>query len=127
MNICGPISNKVVVDIDIKPDKHGDVEMDALQERYGELPDTAAATTPSGGKHLFYDYPTDGTVVPSKNGVLAPAIDVKAKGGYVIVAPSRRGDDAYVWDDRSDPDDPETVYAELPVWIPEVHHFPEAQ
>lgn len=52
--------------------------------------------TPRGGRHFFMAQPAGGSVRISA-GFLAPKVDVRADGGYVVVAPSLVGDRGYRW------------------------------
>ena len=59
----------------------------AVQARLGELPPTRTVRTPSGGLHLWFQVPPKidfrGSV-----GALAPGIDIRANGSYVVTPPS---------------------------------------
>jgi hypothetical protein len=72
-------------------------------EADGALPSICRAFTGGGGLHLFY--PSDG----GGNGArIAPGIDVRAAGGYVIAPPSRHASgELYRWH----PDTPPTLLA----------------
>jgi hypothetical protein len=106
---CGP-SGLVVIDLDL-PRADADGEDDgedgtlfplsgadrlsrlarARGERYPA--GTYVVDTPSGGVHLYFA----AGQVPARNsaGALAPHIDVRAGGGYVVGAGSRAGNGAY--------------------------------
>lgn len=90
----GKISGIVVVDIDIKKGVAGDESLFALEQKYGKLPDTPTSITPSGGRHYFFKYVNP---VPCKVGI-APGIDIRGDGGYVILPPSVIHDKYYGWD-----------------------------
>ena len=47
------------------------------------IPDTVIVLTPSGGRHLWLTGPPD-VVVPNSAGRLAPGIDVRGAGGYLV-------------------------------------------
>ncbi|MFE2938653.1 bifunctional DNA primase/polymerase [Streptomyces sp. NPDC059255] len=47
------------------------------------LPDTVVVLTPSGGRHIWLTGPPD-VVVPNSAGRLAPGIDVRGSGGYLV-------------------------------------------
>lgn len=101
----GEASRLVVLDVD--PRNGGDEQLHEWQRVHGNLPATLAADTGGGGVHYFSLLPEGG--LPS--GLLAPGLDVKAEGGYVVVAPSLHPSGGiYVW--RSDP--ATTAIAELP-------------
>lgn len=103
-----------VVDVDIKPDegKHGDETLKALEAQHGELPDTVRSLTGGGGVQHFFR--TD-TTLTCKNG-LFDSIDLKTKGGYVILPPSLHPNGRrYEWELGHAPG--EIDGATLPQWI----------
>ena len=86
----------VVIDVDVKGGGAGLENWLTLVAELGpELEDTAMVRTPSGGLHAYFR--TGGREVATSAGTLAPGIDVRARGGYVIAPPSRRLDEEYVW------------------------------
>lgn len=83
----GP-SGLLVINLDVP--KHGTGGPDGaarfreLCEHAGQpVPDTYQVTTPSGGMHLYFRVP-DGVRLPSTVGALAPLVDTRAWGGYVV-------------------------------------------
>jgi hypothetical protein len=80
---CGARSGVVVVDID----RHGGADgYESLKRLTGnKLPQTPIARTPSDGLHLFFQHPGKDKTVRNSASQIAPAIDVKADGGYVLV------------------------------------------
>ena len=94
----GKDSGLFVVDIDAKGEADGYASLAALEEQHGKLPSTLMATTPSEGKHYLFGYPTDGSELRNTGGTIAPGIDTRGEGGYVIVAPSTMSDGrSYKW------------------------------
>jgi hypothetical protein len=79
----GEVSGTAVIDLDT----YADGTVAPLEAELGTLPETLEATTRAGGRHLYYSYPV-GRNIGSYNGKLAPHVDVKANGGYVVAAPS---------------------------------------
>jgi bifunctional DNA primase/polymerase-like protein len=73
----GATSRLVVVDVD---PGHGGTVTPTL------MPPTAYVRTGSGGLHLYYRHP-GGTVACSQSHV-APGIDIRGDGGYVVAPPS---------------------------------------
>jgi hypothetical protein len=71
----------VVVDVDVKAKKRGDLSLLQLEMDGFELPETLEVQTPSGGKHLYYRTPK-----ALRQGVdtLGPGIDTRSLGGYVL-------------------------------------------
>jgi hypothetical protein len=56
---------------------------DLIELLGGPIPDTAEVLTGGGGRHIYFLYA--GGPVPS---AIAPGVDLKANGGYVIAPPS---------------------------------------
>ncbi|HEY0936065.1 MAG TPA: bifunctional DNA primase/polymerase [Trebonia sp.] len=122
---CGP-SGLVVIDLDLphEPADDDDMAGGALfplsgADRLGRLArqhkqrypaGTYVVDTPSGGCHLYFSAPAD---VRARNsaGVLAPHIDVRADGGYVVGAGSRIDGRVYAARGRPRPAAP------LPPWL----------
>ena len=79
----GEVTAVVVVDIDVKEGRQGRIWLDANSHR---LPQTWTVRTASGGLHLYFRWPEQ----PIRNSAskIAPGIDVRGDGGYVIVPPS---------------------------------------
>src|SRR5262249_40688788 len=70
--------------------------------------------------HLYFRHPE----LEIRRKDLAPGIDVKADGGYVVAPPSAHvSGNEYVWETTSDPDD--VPLAELPAWVVERLTVPE--
>ncbi|NUP43060.1 MAG: DNA primase [Streptomyces sp.] len=114
----GP-SGLVVVDLDVPKEKSGKGSSDtpngvnsflALCERAGQpWPSTYTVRTPSGGMHLYFNAPPS-IRLTNTAGMLAPLVDTRAWGGYVVAAGSTlpEGDYEVVTVDR---------VAELPAWL----------
>ena len=88
----GAASGLLVVDCD--PRNGGPADRSELIERCGPIPDTAEAITGGRGRHLYFRH--GGGAVPK---ALAPGIDLKGDGGYVVAPPSiHSSGNAYQWD-----------------------------
>ena len=86
----------VVIDVDVKGGGAGLENWRTLVAELGpELQDTAMVRTPSGGLHAYFKAGV--REISTSAGTVAPGIDVRARGGYVIAPPSRRLDEGYVW------------------------------
>ena len=110
----GRNSGLLVVDID--PRNGGDDTIDTLVEKHGQFPDTVEALTGGGGRHLLYDYPTEGG--PISGSVLDDGVDIKSDGGYIVAPPSVHiSGKSYEWELSSDPSDTEVVPP--PEWLVE--------
>jgi hypothetical protein len=70
--------------IDIDPRNGGNESLAKLIAEHGEIPMTPKVKTGGGGWHYYCRFPPG-----TKSGVIAPGIDRKAEGGYVIIPPSR--------------------------------------
>jgi hypothetical protein len=95
----GPVSGLLVIDRDRKHGVDGIASCKELESELGALPDTLQQRTGSGGDQLFFQFP-DGVEIPCSVGKVAPGIDIRSAGGYVVVAPSRNEDGAYEWLNR---------------------------
>ncbi len=71
----------VVVDVDVKGDKHGDETVLQLELSGSEFPVTLEQSTPSGGRHMLYVAPE-----PLRQGVevFGDGIDIRSRGGYIV-------------------------------------------
>lgn len=80
-----------VLDIDRKGGKYGLQVIQSLEAIHGALPDTYKVSTPSGGEHWFFSYPSD-LKIQSKANLFkehGEGLDIRADGGYVVSAPSQ--------------------------------------
>ncbi|MFE7033504.1 bifunctional DNA primase/polymerase [Streptomyces sp. NPDC057621] len=118
----GP-SGLVVVDLDVpKSQDNGNSSADApdgaatfeaLCERTGNpVPDTHRVRTASGGGHLYFAAPA-GVRLGNTAGTLAPLVDTRAWGGYVVAAGSTTPGGSYETVN-------DTAPAPLPGWLLEV-------
>ncbi|MFJ8805226.1 bifunctional DNA primase/polymerase [Streptomyces sp. NPDC102490] len=85
---CGlPPHHLIGIDLDTKPDDAQADSSTALRElalrHLFTIPPTVVVLTPSGGRHLWLTGPPD-RVVPNSAGRLAPGIDVRGAGGYLV-------------------------------------------
>jgi hypothetical protein len=109
----GAVSGIFVLDID--PEHGGDDSLDALIDEHGGLPDTVEVETGGGGRHIYFAYTGIG-VVGNSVGRLAPGLDIRSDGGYVVAPPSRHVSGRnYEWEASSHPDD--TALASPPRWL----------
>ncbi|MEV6806440.1 bifunctional DNA primase/polymerase [Streptomyces sp. NPDC051132] len=89
---CGlPPYHLIGVDLDTKSGTDAPAALRELALRHlFTIPETVVVRTPSGGRHLWLTGPP-GTVVPNSAGRLAPGIDIRGAGGY-LVGPGSRTD-----------------------------------
>lgn len=106
--VTGGLSGIVVLDID------GDEGVHWLMEYGGEVITTPTVLTGSGGYHLYFAY--DSRVEKTRIRV-APGIDIKSNGGYVVAPPSIHPDTGkpYRWVDGLTPED--VRLAHMPDWL----------
>ncbi|MFF9085680.1 bifunctional DNA primase/polymerase [Streptomyces sp. NPDC014991] len=89
---CGlPPYHLIGVDLDTKSATDSSAALRELALRHlFTIPETVVVLTPSGGRHLWLTGPPDVTV-PNSAGRLAPGIDIRGAGGY-LVGPGSRTD-----------------------------------
>ncbi|GAA0426518.1 bifunctional DNA primase/polymerase [Streptomyces luteireticuli] len=82
---CGrPPHHLVGLDLDVKNDVDGIAALEQIAAAHDFVtPATVTVTTPSGGQHLWLRGPVD-VRVPNSVGRLAPGIDVRGSGGYLV-------------------------------------------
>ncbi|WP_331452852.1 bifunctional DNA primase/polymerase [Streptomyces sp. SS162] len=118
----GP-SGLLVVDLDMPKDKSngdapcGATTFQALCERAGQVvPATYRVRTASGGEHLYFRAPA-GIRLGNTAGTLAPLVDTRAWGGYVLAPGSTVNGARYVVVDSR-------PVADLPAWLATLLHTP---
>jgi Bifunctional DNA primase/polymerase, N-terminal/AAA domain/Primase C terminal 2 (PriCT-2) len=77
-----------VVDLDTDTDKNGVAEWDKILQEHPDPIFTRVHYTPRTGRHLLFRYDPERPVRNSTSKI-APGIDVRGDGGYVIVPPSK--------------------------------------
>lgn len=96
---CGR-SGLVVIDLDNKHDNNGLESFERLHINHSQA---FHSRTPSGGQHLIFKDTTGGKIRNSASKI-APGVDVRANGGYVILSPSKVNAGEYValdgWESR---------------------------
>jgi hypothetical protein len=112
-NIGIPTAGLVVIDID------GDANswLADNPDRLLELTCGPMALTPRGGSHRVFRQPT-GKNWRCTEGRLAPKVDTRAEGGYIVAPPSVvDGDKGYHWAPGLDLDLPPDQLPEPPPWL----------
>lgn len=107
---CGARSGIVVLDVDAA---HGGYEsLAAIQGVHGKLPETPVAKTGGGGEHIFFKH--TGREIRNSSSRLAPGLDIRGDGGYVVGVPSvHPNGNLYEW--VIDPD--AVPLAPFPEWM----------
>ena len=84
----------LVIDVDNKGGKTGDSDLLNLEMEGKEFPPTLEQSTPTGGRHLIY---VADEAVRQSAGRLAPGLDIRSRGGYILGAGSKteRGEYAF--------------------------------
>ena len=117
----GAESDIFVLDVDVAGDKRGAESLAELEATYGPLPPTVEATTPSGGRHLYFQWPIDQEVSTNANR-LGEHLDIRGHGGQVLAPPTvapiatpPTDRPPYSWRDGHSPDD--IPVADAPGWL----------
>lgn len=72
----------LVIDLDRKNGKDGVAAFSEMEIAYGVLPSTYRVTSPTGGIHIYTQI---NRKVKQSAGKVAPGIDIRTAGGYVII------------------------------------------
>ena len=89
---CGPSG---IVALDVDPKNGGNLGL--VKSLYGEMAtETVTNLTPSGGMH--YLYAAGEVEIRNSAGKLAPGLDIRGVGGYIVVPPSIVNGTAYAWE-----------------------------
>ncbi|MFI2633928.1 bifunctional DNA primase/polymerase [Streptomyces collinus] len=101
---CGRAPHHLIgLDLDRKNGVDGVWELRKLAARNGiAVPRTVIIATPSGGYHAWWSGPAD-VKVPNRAGHLAPGVDVRGSGGYLVGPGSRSAAGLYTL--ASDPNE----------------------
>ncbi len=90
-------SGLVVLDLDNKNGVNGVEWLADKITEHGEWPDTVEAMSPSGGWHVYFNYPDFDP--KTCQGEMAPGVDVRGHGGMVLAPPSKKPgqEKGYYW------------------------------
>jgi hypothetical protein len=108
----GAVNGFIVIETDTKKGHgvDGKASLRKLEAKYGKLPETLMAVSPTGSEHRYYNHPGPGIKVISNT--IASGVDVKGDGGMVIAPPSvRPGIGPYIWSNWGTP------IADAPQWL----------
>jgi hypothetical protein len=107
----GAASGVFVLDADTDR-ADGEAELRKLEAQYGELPPTVEVIT-AHGRHLYFAWPD--RLVRCSVSSLAPGLDIRGQGGYVLAPPSKHPDGGgctYAWSVDS-----ASSFASAPEWL----------
>jgi len=93
---CGEANDLFVVDLDVDKETGASLGEAAIAELgYSALLAGPSVRTPSGGLHLYFRHWLGGRNTVA---TIAPYVDTRAEGGYVIAQGSKRGAESYQGD-----------------------------
>lgn len=114
----GRESGFFAVDVDINHalGKYGDKSQDELRGQGKVIDSSVIALTGGGGKHYLYKYPANVDILCSTSKIGAN-IDVRGKGGYIMVEPSNHLLGHYIFESSSDPLNGDAKLEDAPQWL----------
>jgi hypothetical protein len=69
--------------------ERGCISLLNLMKNFGQLPETLTVITcRPAGRHLYFRYPEYGRQIHNSQSTLAPGLDIRGQGGYVVIPPS---------------------------------------
>ena len=84
--------------LDVDPQHGGDVALGEIEAKHAPLPLTIEASTPSGGRHLYWHWNAEGPEIRNSAGRIGPGLDVRGEGGSIVLPPSMLADGrGYHW------------------------------
>ena len=105
---CGSLSGVFVVDVD---SHEAEARLAKLETEHGKLPPTVEVIT-IRGRHLYFRYPSQ-HAVRNTTSRIAPGIDSRGQGGYVLAPPSiHPSGRPYAWSVDS-----ANAFAAAPQWL----------
>jgi hypothetical protein len=109
--VTGVVSGLVVLDVD--PRHGGDASLRELERRHGPIAETVEVRSGGGGRHLYFHH--SGEIIRNRVGI-APGLDLRGDGGYVVAPPSvHASGEPYRWERSPDV----CRLAPLPRWVSE--------
>lgn len=106
----GATSGIIAVDLDVDAIKglDGITAFANAEKSAGEPTQTRKHSTPRGGIHLIFAYP--GEIVKNSASLIAPGVDTRGDGGYIIMPPSKTDAGEYRIENDAAP-------ASVPDWL----------
>lgn len=90
IGVAPAASGHYVLDVDDKENKHGSDTLRELEFIHGDLPGTFTVETPTGGRHHWFKGDEASSVER-----LGPGLDIRGRGGYVLLPGSEVEDGRY--------------------------------
>jgi DNA polymerase I len=113
----GADSGIFVLDVDAR--HTGITSRDSLATRHGSLPPTIERVSGDGGGHQVFAHPGAPVRIKNSDGAIAPGLDIRGDGGYIIAPPSvHASGHLYEWKEGHSPKDRSPVPA--PAWLLEL-------
>lgn len=106
----------LIVDVDVPSPGEVNPWLQDQPERLDDLSRAPTAVTPRGGRHYYYRR-TPGKHWGCTVGKLAPMVDTRTDGGYVVAPPSVRPDGGYHLVPGQELDCPPDQLPEPPAWL----------
>ena len=114
IGIATEASGLIVIDVDMHGGANGLDSLEGLEEELGPLPQSVRVKTAGGGLHIY----TRGPAVEGGVGKLAPGVDVRSEGNYVLAPPSLHPNGKrHEFDGITDPTEGAEVEALPPSWL----------
>jgi hypothetical protein len=99
------------------------IDVDGADNPWPEDPDRAQdlaiapmSLTPNGGRHYIFRQPA-GKTWKNTTGLIAPKVDTRADGGYIVVPPSVVDGKSYRWAETMALNAPPGELPEPPIWL----------
>ena len=89
------------------------------EEKWADLARGPLSLTPRGGRHYIFRQP-EGKAWRNTSSKIAPRVDTRANGGYIVAPPSVRRGKAYTWAETFELDVPPDQLPEPPAWFVEL-------
>lgn len=105
----------LVVDVDVARDcTPNPITADLM--KLTSLTAAPAVTTPRGGMHYYFRVPP-GAKINNSASKVAPHVDIRAEGGFIMLPPSVRPNGRWAWRNAAPLDAPPTGLPEPPGWL----------
>ncbi|MBC7853168.1 MAG: bifunctional DNA primase/polymerase [Pirellulaceae bacterium] len=111
-NIGLATAELVVIDVD----GHDNPWLADSPHLVAELAQACVATTPRGGRHYYFRQPA-GATIRCSTGRIAPGVDVRGAGGYVLLPPSAVDGKPYQWVAGLELENPPGELSPPPDWL----------